>query len=247
MKSMFSTLFLSLLLCLATTASAADLKRLIETVEIPFRASGAQALKGFSADFSQQSRIVALDTEQQAVGQLWFEYDRSLPESGFQARFRWIYTEPAEQLFVSDGRTIWVYLPDNNQVIVSDTGTMTDTASGQNPVTLLTGLGHLQRDFTVTSDGKDPGGHYRLRLTPKEASPYLSRVTLVVDGAMVDRPISGAYFPLKGLVVEDENDNRTEVVFGQVILNPTMAPTLFQFEPPEGTDVLTPEDIQPIG
>jgi len=63
---------------------------------------------GFSASFSQTLQFS--DGSQQSY--------RGKVEVLPPGRFRWLYTEPFQQLFISDGFTIWHYEPDLMQVSV---------------------------------------------------------------------------------------------------------------------------------
>ena len=229
-------------------AEPPTLATVVAAVEAPFKQGSAVALKDLQARFIQQSQIATLDQTQEATGQLWLQYDRDLPPESLQTRFRWIYTEPLEQVFVSNGLTIWVYLPDNNQVILSEAVGLDQQPGMLNPVTLLTGLGELSRDFDVAwaEPRATRDGDYRVRLTPRMAPPYLTSIELTVS--RVPLGAQGApYFPLTGLTVIDPNDNRTEIWFRDPKVNEGVDPTLFLFDPPAGVDILRPEDINPGG
>ncbi len=223
------------------------LEQVVTAVEAPFQAGSPVSLQDLKAGFRQVSHIVTLDQTQDADGQLWLQYDRTLPEKSLQSRFRWIYTQPLEQLFISNGLKIWVYLPDNNQVIVSEATGLEQKPGMQNPVTLLTGLGELSRDFSIAwaPERKTADGNYRIRLTPKVESPYLAIIDLVVNAYYVQEAANKAYFPLTGLTVVDTSENRTELRFTEARVNEGVSPSLFQFTPPPGTDIVRPEDLAP--
>jgi len=242
-------LLLTLLLLIPLAAPAAEhlpLDRVVAAVEAPFRLGDAHALRGLSAEFQQTSRIAALDQEQAAAGTLWLQFQPAPPADGLPARFRWVYRQPTEQLFVSDGLTIWVWLPETKQVVQSDAAEARKSGA-ENPVTLLTGLGQLSRDFTIAWEGagRTNDGDYRLQLTPRSPSPYLARLQLTVDGALVRQPPADGYFPLKGLTVEDENGNRTTIAFDRIVINPELDASRFRFVPPADAEIVHPEDLAP--
>jgi len=72
---------------------------------------------------------------------------------------------------VSDGQTLWVYMPENNQVIQSNVD-FTREAQAEDPMTFLTGLGNLTRDFSISwaEPNRDHEGNYVLQLRPRRVS-----------------------------------------------------------------------------
>ena len=104
--------------------------------------------------------------------------------------FHWQYEEPTRQELVSDGRTMWVYLPENNQVIQSDIG-LVSQARESNPMTFLTGLGQLSRDFQISfaSPNRDVDGNYILELRPRRTTSLFNRMLIVVNRNAVDQAV----------------------------------------------------------
>jgi outer membrane lipoprotein carrier protein len=85
---------------------------------------------------------------------------------------------------------MWVYLPENNQVIQSDIG-LVSKASESSPMTFLTGLGNLSRDFQISfaSPNRDVDGNYILELRPRRTTALLNRMLIVVDRNLVDQSV----------------------------------------------------------
>ncbi|NJC88723.1 MAG: outer membrane lipoprotein carrier protein LolA [Desulfuromonas sp.] len=167
----------------ALPASAAGLRDVIDALETPFKASTpeGQRIQDYTADFFQESRIASLDRLQRARGQVSvrFDYRRGQVPT---VLFNWEYREPTTQEIVSDGKTLWVYLPENNQVIQSDIE-MVSKARETDPMTFLTGLGNLSRDFQISfaEPNRDAEGNYVLDLRPRRSSALLNRMVIVVD------------------------------------------------------------------
>src|SRR5688500_9411768 len=61
-------------------------------------------------------------------------------------QFRWETLQPYQQTIVADGRRVWVYEPDLEQVSVRSQG----VAEAQSPLTVLTDLSQLDRQYTAT-------------------------------------------------------------------------------------------------
>ena len=138
--------------------------------------------------------------------------------------FRWEYVEPEIQEIVSDGRTMWVYLPENNQVIVSDIQHVQDQ-QGDNPVTFLSNLGNLSRDFQISwgAERTDENGNFLLQLVPRKESQLISRMEVAVArDAVTDwlqGKATGQTFPLHATRVTDAGGNRTSIAFQEPRVN----------------------------
>ncbi|MCK4467734.1 MAG: outer membrane lipoprotein carrier protein LolA, partial [Desulfobacterales bacterium] len=77
--------------------------------EIMDRIENRYAAKGFSANFSQESTIKAMDITDTASGNLFVMAPGMM---------RWEYEKPDQQLIITDGKRLWVYRQDDNQVMV---------------------------------------------------------------------------------------------------------------------------------
>ncbi|MDT8442467.1 MAG: outer membrane lipoprotein carrier protein LolA [Desulfuromonadales bacterium] len=174
---------------LASTAGAVGLNDVVQTLQTPFRAETPpeQRIFDYSADFFQESRIASLDRLQRARGSVLVAFDYQRADRVPKVRFRWEYDQPTNQEIVSDGKTMWVYLPENNQVIQSDIE-MVNEARQSNPMTFLTGLGNLSRDFSISwgEPNYDVDGNYVLDMRPYKTSALLNRLVIVVDRLAVD-------------------------------------------------------------
>jgi outer membrane lipoprotein carrier protein len=189
-RSLFCTLCLGALLAtLAVPAWAASLGDVISALETPFQTKTDKTLRiyDYSADFFQESKIASLDRLQRANGRVEVSFDYQRPQTVPDVMFRWQYDQPTTQEIVSDGKTLWVYLPENNQVIQSDIE-MINKSRQNDPMTFLTGLGNLSRDFQISwaTPNTDIDGNYVLNLTPRRVSSLINRLVIVVDRFAVE-------------------------------------------------------------
>lgn len=183
---LFSILMaLPMLALLVQPARAVGLRDVIEALESPFR---DRQIKDYSADFFQESRIASLDRLQRARGQVSVRFSYRSNQVPL-VMFHWEYQEPTRQEIVSDGKTLWVYLPENNQVIQSDIE-MVSQARENDPMTFLTGLGNLSRDFLISyaEPNRDPRGNYILNLRPRRTTALINRMVIVVNRDAVEAP-----------------------------------------------------------
>src|SRR6266581_4023388 len=110
------------------------------TVSLDDAVRGIEAEYGrmtdLKAEISQTSFNKSLNQTIPAAGQVY------LKKGG---KLRWEYTEPTQQVIVSDGKTIWLYTPQLNQV---NTGPAPEALAGP-AGSFLSGLGKLREHFNV--------------------------------------------------------------------------------------------------
>ena len=244
-----SGLIIMMLVLIALPARAESVNDVINALEIPFRIDtpAAAAVHDIEADFSQESSIASLDRTQQGSGRVTLKFERASTGKVPLVKFRWDYELPTRQEIVSDGRTMWVYIPDNNQVIESDISEVS-RARQQDPLTFLTGLGNLSRDFLIrwASPNRDDEGNYILKLTPKTTTSMFRSLEVVVDRrAVLDYARSGTTgreFPIHSTTAIDPNENRTVITFERntLRLNRGVSDLQFRFMMPAGVDVVRP-------
>lgn len=246
MKSLMLALILLLAGWLPLPAGAEEeipLETVVRAVESPFRADTPHksAIRDFQGEFVQESRLASLDRTQHGRGRVAVQFERNVAGRPPAAKFRWDYEEPTQHI-ISDGRNLWVYIPENRQVIHSEIETALDRPD--DPMTFLTGLGNLSRDFQIAwgSPARDAKGNFALALTPRRPSPLLQRLQVVVEreAAAAGRRGKGGSFPLHSVTVFDPVGNSTEIAFRNVRVNRGLAAGLFQFQPPPGVEVVRP-------
>jgi outer membrane lipoprotein carrier protein len=137
-------------------------------------------------------------------------------------QFRWEYLKPFPQLIVADGDNVWVFDQDLDQVTVR----AQSQEEAQSPLTVLTDLAQLDRDYQSTELGVVDGAQV-LRLTSKADEPPFTRCDLGFEGEQLVR-----------MELTDNLGQRNVLRFGRWERNPALAATLFSFTPPAGVDVV---------
>ena len=171
-------------------------------------------LTTFEAGFTQTVR----DRDGRIVEHATGSFSLSRPD-----RFRWEYRSPYEQTIVADGKRLWLYDRDLEQVTVRTL----ESGLGATPALLLSGAGRVSDAFT--SAGIDPDAHWKwYRLQPKQPSADFERVSLAFD----DRG------RLAGMELMDKLGQVTAIDFSDVEVNAKLDAKLFEFTPPQGTDVI---------
>lgn len=137
-------------------------------------------------------------------------------------QFRWETVTPFKQTIIADGDKVWVYDPDLEQVTVRPQG----TEEAHSPLTVLTDLSQLDRDFTASEQGEHDGLVW-LRLKSKDKEPQFEYADLGFDARGLSR-----------MVFKDAFGNSTEIRFSAWQRNAKLAADTFKFTPPNGVDVI---------
>lgn len=215
MTKILRTALLGVLLLFSTPAIAQehDLQTIIDQVQAEYERTDT-----LYASFSQVSRLRSVPKPKESHGIVYFKKP---------GKMRWEYTNPEQQLLVSDGRTMWFYVAEDAQVIVQDAE---DAYGSRTPVTFLSGMGKLQNDFYMKLlPDSTPDTGYKLELLPKQPQSDLAKLILTVDPAT---------FRIVHTAVYDPYGNITDVYLENVEPNTNPPDDLFTFDIPDGVDVI---------
>jgi chaperone LolA len=137
-------------------------------------------------------------------------------------RFRWTYAAPNEQVIVADGKKLWMYDVDLKQVTV----TPLDDTTASSPALLLSGNRDVREDFdvveTYTRDGLD-----WVRLAPKTGGSDFTSVLIGFEGKSP-----------RQIELVDGLNQTTRISLANVVVNPDLADSLFDFRAPADANVL---------
>ena len=137
-------------------------------------------------------------------------------------RFLWSYAEPFEQQVVADAANLWIHDVELAQITVSPL----DGAIASSPAMLLSGDGQVRDGFEVTESFRD-GPIDWIRLTPRERGVDFRLIQVGFDAG-----------ELAALILVDALGQVTSIEFHDVMANPDIEDEFFEFNPPEGTDVI---------
>jgi len=137
-------------------------------------------------------------------------------------RFVWDYTEPEAQQIIADGKQIWLYDKELEQVTVN---AIDDRLSGT-PLVLLMGTAPLEEAFDIAPLGESDGIDW-LELTPKSTSSDFEKVFVGLIG-----------IELAAMELRDNFGQATQIKFSNFKAGVEIEDTVFEFEPPEGVDVI---------
>lgn len=170
-------------------------------------------LESYHASFEQQ--ILGGDGErlQSARGEMWLSRPGML---------RWEVEAPYSQIVVSDGSDVHLYDPDLEQVTVQ----AMDNRVSHTPALLLSGSAD---DLTASYEVfyEQEGGDDVFTLIPSSADTLFEELSMVFDNQT-----------LTELWMMDSTGQRTAITFSNITRNGDIDRSLFDFDIPEGTDVI---------
>ena len=177
------------------------------------------AADDFEADFVQESHLKAMAIVDTAKGHVCFKPPFMM---------RWHYQEPEEYTIITDGETVWIHRPLDRQVFVGKAadyfGDTSFTEFFSEPSKLLDRFA-----IEIASLGTDNKENHVLRLAPQQDHMNVQEIFLTLSKKTFD-------------IVQSDTINafgdRTKLRFSHFTFNQGLAPSLFQFEIPKGTDVL---------
>ena len=182
-----------------------------------------ESVRDFSANFEHRYSGGVLST--------------SVVESGTvivkkPGKMLWRYTSDEEKLYVSDGEVFYSYYPLDRQAIVAD---IPPDDEASTPALFLAGKGNLVEDFTAAyASEAAAAGSWSIVLTPDIAGADYESLTLTVDQQTL---------AITGLATEDVQGGRSVYLFNNLVENAGVADSTFDFEIPEGADVMRQDSI----
>ncbi len=137
-------------------------------------------------------------------------------------QFRWDTLTPYKQVIVADGSRVWMYDPELEQVTVR----VQSSEEAHSPLTVLTDLKQMDKDFKVTEQGERDGLVW-LRLDSTAADPQFDHADLGFDANGLAR-----------MTFRDRLGSTTDIRFSDWHRNAPVPASTFNFVPPPGADVI---------
>lgn len=173
----------------------------------------SQGLHSLTGNFSQTLSDVNGYDSKLSSGTLALEAPR---------QFRWDTTTPYQQTIVADGSRVWMYDPELEQVTVR----VQNTEEAHSPLSVLTDLKQMDKDFKVSETGERDGLLW-LRLISTAADPQFEYADLGFDTNGLAR-----------MSFRDQLGSLTDIRFSNWKRNIALPPGSFDFVPPAGADVI---------
>lgn len=220
----------------AATLSAITLVPVVgsQVFAAPVAASAQQAtsslvqqlagLQRLTADFEQSTKTTNNKTVQKKglTAQHMNQTFKGVMKVERPGKFYWETTSPAKQTIVTTGKVVWIYDPDLQQAVRQSL----DDQVANTPALLLSGnTSQIMDAYRVTQ--------------PDRSKLYYTLYPKQDDGAFQSLTISfGANKAPTLMILQDSLGQTTYVRFSNIKVNPAIPASVFNFEPPKGTDII---------
>ena len=183
-----------------------------------------QPIKKLQA-FLKSSKSLTADFKQVLINEAGSPYQSSSGLFYLQrpGKFRWDYLKPFQQQIVSTSGKVWFYDADLEQVTVKTL----DESVGSTPALLLSGEISLEDNFIMENQGAE-GDLLWIRLLPKNKESSFKYIVIGLNKGV-----------LGGMELSDNFGQLTRIYFSNVVLNPPIKPSVFEFKAPAGADVFS--------
>lgn len=158
-----------------------------------------------------------IDADQQLV-----EESSGTLEIQRPGQFRWVYTEPYEQVLVADGSNVWSYDVDLAQVTVKPQAEVLSNT----PAALLGGSPDALEQFDYIGSFIDRGTVW-VTLRPKDRANGFAKVELGFNDGKLSR-----------MLFSDNLEQTTLIALFDVSLNLEIDADHFEFNPPDDVDIV---------
>jgi outer membrane lipoprotein carrier protein len=175
-------------------------------------------MKDYSSNFVQISKD-ALNRKQESAGHVY------LRRGGMA---RWEYTNPEEQLFVSDGKTVYFYVPADKQV---NREAAKNTFDDRMPLMFLLGRSNLRNEFTsfvLLPDKPFLAGTKVIRMIPRRKTD-LKELIIEVDPQN---------YQIRRLILDHSDGRHSDFIFSNIRTNTGLDAALFDFKVPSGVQIV---------
>ena len=220
-------------LALAAAASALLAGAFWDGSAFAATAAASLTLDNYIQQFEASYRNVR--TLRATFTQEYSEWDRNRVESGdvYLARgskMRWEYQQPEKKLFLSDGKDVLLYVPSQKQLTRTP---IKESGDVRVPFDILVSHLNLRRAFSKIefADSAHPAqpGDRALRAYPRHGYEEVYRD--------VEVELTPA-FDIRRLVVSYPDGTSMAFTFDRISRNVPVQPSMFEFTPPEGTEVI---------
>ena len=136
--------------------------------------------------------------------------------------FHWSYSDPYLQQLISDAETLWIYDEDLEQLTIRGVSGLLEDS----PAAILGGDMDINAHYVVEQN-EDENGEPWLELTPRDTESQYHGIRLTFAGDN-----------LQQMILFDSLGRTTQIVLDNLVRNPELDEALFQFNIPEGIDVI---------
>ena len=171
--------------------------------------------KSFEANFTQISRLAALDITEKASGRASFSHP---------GKMKWQYLEPEHHEIITNGKSLWIFRPQENQVMQGDASQFFKSGSGG---AFLSDISLIRKNFTV-SVKEVTADYVEINLTAKKENSDMSSIVI---------RISQKNSEIVRVVTYNPYDDSTLFEFSDIQFK-KINPDVFEFKVPDGVNII---------
>ena len=124
--------------------------------------------KSFKADFTQVSKLAALDITEKASGKALFSHP---------GKMRWKYLTPQLHEIITNGKSLWIYRPEENQVMHGDASQFFQSGTGG---AFLSDISIIRKNFNITVR-EVTTDYVEIDLIPKKKAKDISSIVIRIS------------------------------------------------------------------
>ena len=137
-------------------------------------------------------------------------------------KFRWDYKHPYQQTIVTNGEVLWFYDEDLEQVTIREVSSSVEST----PVVILGSYEDIEKQFIII-DMENIEGFDWVELTPRDIDSQYNSIRLGFNREKLGM-----------MLMFDNLGQVTRIDFTEEVINKTLDNGTFDFESPEGVDVV---------
>ena len=171
--------------------------------------------KSFEADFTQVSRLAALDITERASGRATFSHP---------GKMIWQYLEPEQHEIITNGESLWIFRPQENQVMQGNAAQFFKAGAGG---AFLSDISLIRKNYTIKV--KEVTADYvEIDLVAKWKNPDITSIII---------RISQKKSEIVRVVTYNLYDDTTLFEFSNIQFK-KIDPGIFEFKVPSGVNII---------
>ena len=171
--------------------------------------------KSIEANFTQISRLAALDITEKASGRALFSHP---------GKMKWEYLEPEHHEIITNGKFLWIFRPQENQVMLGDASFFFKSGAGG---AFLSDISLIRKNFTIRV--KEVTADYvEINLNAQKKNADISSIVI---------RISQKKSEIIRVVTYNPYDDTTLFEFSNIQFK-KIDPDVFEFKIPDGVNII---------
>jgi len=178
-------------------------------------------LNSYQAEFTQRLLNESGEILETVKGKMFLSYP---------GKFRWSYTDPYVQTIITDSKTLWIHDDDLEQVTIRD---ISEAIYGT-PAAIIITKNRLDEFFELSDLGGVEGANWTMLQPKKEDAEYKD-----IRLGFRDKDMAM-------MILNDNLGQTTRIDFKDGIRNDIIESSMFEFQIPEGVDVIDDRVIEAV-